>query len=74
MFDKLLLLGGADGRYTYVNEEDYRKDKIPSGVKYQMQAIHTTLVHHYNDTLNFLIRSNSSDVSFIEVNLFLHFR
>ena len=61
--------GGPDGRYTFVNEEDYRSDKIKSGVKYQLQAIHTTLVHHYNDTLNFLIRSNTSEITFLEVNL-----
>lgn len=51
-----------------MDEEDYRDAKIASGVKYQLQAAHTTLVHHYNDTLNFLIRSNTSDITIVEVN------
>ena len=63
----VLCSGGPDKRYTFVNEEDYRSDKIPSGVKYQLQAIHTTLEHKYNDTLNFLIRSNTSEVTLLEV-------
>ena len=52
-----------------MNEEDYRQDKIASGVKYQLQAVHTTLAHHYNDTLNFLIRSNTSDITILEVKV-----
>ncbi|XP_064382650.1 uncharacterized protein LOC135331434 [Halichondria panicea] len=45
--------GGADGRYKFVNSTDYRKDNI--SVQYQLQGIHSTLVHHYNDTLDFLV-------------------
>jgi len=61
--------GGADSRYTFVNGTDYTKDNITSGVKYQLQAIHRTLVHHYNDTLDFLVISNSSDMSIARVSL-----
>lgn len=52
-------------RYTFVNSTDYRKDKIP--VKYQLQAIHTTKVMHYNDTLDFLIFSNDSMKTIVKV-------
>ena len=40
-------------RYTFVGSYDYRKDNI--SLQYQLQAIHSTLVHHYNDTLDFLV-------------------
>ena len=52
-------------RYTFVNSTDYRKDMIP--VKYQLQAIHTTKVMKYNDTLNFLISSNESMKTLVKV-------
>ncbi len=48
------ITGGADGRYKFVNSTDYRKDNI--SVQYQLQGIHSTLVHHYNDTLDFLVK------------------
>eukprot|EP00117_Sycon_ciliatum_P045489 scpid90609/ scgid32690/ len=47
--------GGADGRYTFVGDEDLRQYKIPDGTQFLLQAIHSTKVHHYNDTLNFAI-------------------
>ena len=61
-------LGGADGRYTFVNGTDYTKDNITGGVQYQLQGIHRTLVHHYNDTLDFLVISNSSDMTIVRVS------
>lgn len=44
-------------RYTFVNYTDYSKENFSSGVMYQLQAIHRTLVYHYNDTLDMIIIS-----------------
>ena len=55
-------VGGADGRYTLAGTDDYRQDH-PKGIQYMMQGIHTTLVHHYNDTLNFIIATEGSSNS-----------
>lgn len=50
--------GGNDKHYKFVNGSDLRPYKIKSGVEFMIQAIHTTKVHHYNDTLDFLLSSN----------------
>lgn len=60
-----LKAGGADGRYRFINGSDYRKAGRASGVQYQLQGVHSTLVHHYNDTLNMIVLSNSSDSSVV---------
>ena len=65
MFVGSLQKGGADGRYTFVNGTDYTQAHIKGGVQYQLQGIHRTLVHHYNDTLDFLVISNSSNVTIV---------
>ena len=36
-------------------------------VKYQLQAIHTTLVHHYNDTLDMLVMSEDMKMTTVRV-------
>ena len=59
--------GGDDGRYTFINSSDLRPYKIPSGAQFLMQAMHATLVHHYNDTLNFLLLSNSTSETIVHV-------
>ena len=59
--------GGADGRYTYVGGYDYRPDHIKSGLAFQLQGIHSTLVHHYNDTLDMLIVSTKPNMSTVQV-------
>ena len=64
----LLFAGGADGRYTYVNGYDYRPEHMKSGVAFQLQGIHTTLVHHYNDTLDFLILSTPTNTTIVQVS------
>ena len=46
-------------RYRFVGSEDYTSDNLTSGVQYQLQAIHSTMVHHYNDTLDMLIISKA---------------
>ena len=52
-------------RYTFVNGTDYRHDNIT--VKYQLQAIHSTLVHHYNDTLDMLVISKDPAMTTLRV-------
>ncbi len=54
-------------RYTYVNGTDYRQDNISAGVKYQLQAIHHTLVYHYNDTLDMLVISKDPAMTTVRV-------
>ena len=61
-------VGGADGRYRYVNEYDLRPSNEPDHSQFIMQGIHTTLVHHYNDTLNFLIISSDNKTSTVHVS------
>ena len=61
-------VGGADGRYTYVNGYDYRPDHMKSGVAFQLQGIHSTLVHHYNDTLDFLVLSTTPNMTTVQVS------
>ena len=67
--NKILSLGGADGRYTLVEADDYTKYNMTNGVKYMMQAIHATKVHHYNDTLNFYVASNKTTETVVRVSV-----
>ena len=62
-------IGGNDGRYTYVNSSDLRPYHIKSGAQFLMQAVHTTMTHHYNDTLNFLLLSNSTSETIVHVSI-----
>ena len=55
-------------RYTFVNGTDYRSDNISAGVKYQLQAIHHTKVHHYNDTLDMLVISKNPSKTELRVS------
>ena len=61
-------VGGADGRYRYVNEYDLRPYSEPDHSQFIMQGIHSTLVHHYNDTLNFLVISPNNKTSTVQVS------
>ncbi|XP_078589020.1 uncharacterized protein LOC144869522 [Branchiostoma floridae x Branchiostoma japonicum] len=45
--------GGADGRYSYSGGDDLRPYNISAS--FILQGVHMTLVHHYNDTLNFVL-------------------
>lgn len=56
-------------RYTFVNGTDYRSDNISAGVKYQLQAIHMTKVHHYNDTLDMLVVSKDPMKTSVRVSV-----
>ncbi|XP_065890748.1 uncharacterized protein [Dysidea avara] len=49
--------GGADGRYRFTGVYDLRPYGEKDHSQFIMQGIHSTLVHHYNDTLNFLVIS-----------------
>ena len=61
-------VGGADDRYRYVNEYDLRPYSEPDHSQFIMQGIHSTLVHHYNDTLNFLVISADNKTSTVHVS------
>lgn len=61
-------VGGADGRYRYVDEYDLRPYSEPDHSQFIMQGIHSTLVHHYNDTLNFLVISADNKTSTVHVS------
>lgn len=52
--------GGADGRYRFTGEQDLRPYNLSDHSQFIMQGIHSTLVNHYNDTLNFLLISHDS--------------
>ena len=63
------VLGGADGRYTYVDGYDYRSEHMKSGVAFLQQGIHRTLVHHYNDTVNILVYSTQTNMTTVQVHV-----
>lgn len=63
----LIIVGGDDMRYTFVNSTDYKSDNISAGVKYQLQAIHRTKVYHYNDTLDMLVVSKKPSMTTLRV-------
>lgn len=63
----LIIVGGDDMRYTFVNSTDYKSDNISAGVKYQLQAIHRTKVYHYNDTLDMLVVSKMPSMTTLRV-------
>ena len=67
VFRQLDVIGGVDGQYTYINSSDLRPYKEKSGAQFLLQAMHTTLSHHYNDTLNFLLLSNSTKDTVVHV-------
>ena len=46
---------------------------MKSGVAFQLQAIHSTLVHHYNDTVDILVISTQPNMTTVQVRkLHLH--
>jgi hypothetical protein len=48
-----LKAGGPDQRYTLVSDDDYRPYNMT--VKWMLQTIHATKVHHYNDTQDWTV-------------------
>lgn len=60
---------GPDGRYNLVADIDFRNLQLSSGVKWQLQATHTTLVNRYVDTLDFLISSVAPDLTSVRVRV-----
>ena len=53
--------------YTFVNGTDLRQYHLKSGAQYLLQGFHTTLKMHYNDTLDFLVISNSTTETVVRV-------
>lgn len=51
-----------------MNEYDLRPYNESDHSQFIMQGIHTTLVHHYNDTLNFLVISADNITSTVHVS------
>ena len=68
-YDHHITIGGADGHYTLVDDDDLRQDNLTSGVKYLIKGIHTTIEHHYNQTMNFLVASNDTSHAVVRVIL-----
>ena len=60
--------GGADNLYKFVNSTDMRSAKIPGGVKYMLQGVHTTSTT-YNDSLSMAVTSNNSKVTIVKVTV-----
>lgn len=58
LFVKNLKAGGADGRYTFIGGSDLRQYNVSAD--FILQGWHSTLVHHYNDTLDFTFSSASN--------------
>ncbi|XP_064602455.1 uncharacterized protein LOC135468241 isoform X2 [Liolophura sinensis] len=50
--------GGADSRYTYKGGQDLRPYNTTAD--FVLQAWHTTLKNHYNDTLDFTVLPSST--------------
>jgi len=74
MYSLLLIfrVGGADGRYRFTGVYDLRPYGEKDHSQFIMQGIHSTLVHHYNDTLNFLIISPNNKTTTVQVSRFNH--
>ena len=62
-------VGGADGRYSFTGVADLRPYGEKDHSQFIMQGIHSTLVHHYNDTLNFLLISPDNKTTTVRVSL-----
>ena len=60
--------GGVDKMYTYINSTDLRQQKLPGGIQYTIQAEHGNNSLKYNDTLNLVLVSNSSNDSILKVS------
>ncbi|CAH1258728.1 Hypp2059 [Branchiostoma lanceolatum] len=48
--------GGADNRYRFSGGDDLRPYNVSAS--FILQGVHMTLVHHYNDTLNFVLKDS----------------
>jgi len=68
MMQRYCRVGGADGRYRFTGGADLRPYKKGDS-QFIMQGIHSTLVNHYNDTLNFVLISPNNMTTLVQVSL-----
>eukprot|EP00118_Oscarella_pearsei_P008939 m.48668 g.48668 ORF g.48668 m.48668 type:complete len:163 (+) comp33910_c0_seq1:575-1063(+) len=59
-----LKAGGPDKLYTFVGMYDMSKDNMTA--KYILQSIHSTKVHHYNDTQDYVIFEHKKGMSTVK--------
>ena len=64
------IVGGADGKYKLVNTTDLRPKKLKSGAQYLVQTVHITSSNNvqFNDTVNFVLSSNTSIATVVRVS------
>lgn len=60
--------GGDDGRYTFIGSENMTQYNLSA--KYIIQANHMTLVHHYNDTQNYVLYGDTDSAMSTTVRAF----
>lgn len=63
----IVISGGIDKQYSFVAGSDIRKENLTSGAKYRIQATHPSVNASFNDTLSFVLASNSSSTTIVRV-------
>ena len=63
----IVISGGMDKHYSFVAGSDIRKENLTSGAKYRIQATHPSVNASFNDTLSFVLASNSSSSTIVRV-------
>ena len=66
-----VITGGIDKQYSFVAGSDIRKDNLISGAKYRIQATHPSVNASFDDTLSFVVASNSSSTTIVRVCIVL---
>ena len=62
-----MIAGGIDKKYSFVAGSDIRKDNLTSGAQYRIQATHPSVNASFDDTLSFVLASNSSSATIVRV-------
>lgn len=62
-----MISGGIDKQYSFVAGSDIRKENLTSGAKYRIQATHPSVNASFDDTLSFVLASNSSSATIVRV-------
>ena len=65
---KQYILGGPDNRYTLTDKWNLSKDKLIHHPQEVFGSIHTTLVHHYNDTQFFIVNAEPEGSATVRVS------
>ena len=64
----LYTIGGPDGRYTLSDLYNLSSDKLVHHPQEVYGSIHSTLVHHYNDTQFFVVNAEPEGATTIRVS------